>query len=73
MVDNLMVITIECGGKPSLGDRESDGIGKSLTVRTSGNFDAWRAAMFRMTGRKALGLAELPEIFHREVITSQEQ
>jgi hypothetical protein len=65
MVDNLMVIAIEGGSKPPLGDSESDGIGKSLTERASRHFDARRAAMFRMTGRSALGLAELSEIFHR--------
>jgi hypothetical protein len=73
MVDNLIVITIESGAKPPLGDRESDGIGKSLTQRARGDFDARRAAMFRMTRRTALRLAEVPEVFHRQVITGQEQ
>ncbi len=73
VVHDIVAMTIEGRRQPPLRDRHADAVAEPLTERSRGDLDAGRAPALRMTGRSALPLPELLEVFHREVVAGQKQ
>ena len=56
VVNQVVVWLVEDGGSVGLGDSETDGVGETLTKRTSGDLNAWCVVRFWVTRCDAVDL-----------------
>ena len=73
VIDDLVAVTVELGGKTLFGDRHADGVADTLPQRTGGCLHAGRIAVFGMTWRLGVQLPELLQILDGEIVAGQVQ
>ena len=73
VVDDLKAVAVEFRRKHLFGKRHADGVGDALTERTGRGFHPRRNADFRVPRRFAAELAEILDVFDRNVIARQMQ
>ena len=73
VIDHVQAGLVEFGGQQFFGQRHAHGVGEALTQRAGGGFDARRDVDFRMARGLGMQLAELFQIFHRQVVACEVQ
>ena len=73
VIDDRETLAIELGGQQPFGQSEPHGVADALSERTGGRFDARRMAVFRMSRRLAVQLAEAFEFVERQIVARQMQ
>src|SRR5437762_8257361 len=73
LVENLVLIGVEPGGRHFRGYCDSNGISNALTKRASGALHAGRVAEFRMSRCFAVQLAEPFDVRHWQIVSAQVQ
>src|SRR5579863_8971143 len=65
-VEYREVFSIVTGAEPARGDRHADAVAATLAERPGRGLDAGGAAVFRMAGRCAVDLAEIPDVIETD-------
>ncbi|CCJ99103.1 hypothetical protein BN130_1737 [Cronobacter malonaticus 507] len=68
MIHNLMARAVELRRERFLGNRQTNSIRQPLAERPGGGFHARRIADFRVARRFGVQLAEVFQLFHRQVV-----
>ena len=73
VIDDVVALLVEAAGQRLFGNRHADGIGDALAERTGGGLDARGIAVFRVTRGLGVQLAEVFQLFDRQVVAGQMQ
>ncbi len=73
VVNERVVVAVEARRQPALGDGHADSVGQPLPQRPGGSLDAGRQVQLRVAGRQAAPLAEVHQVFQRQVVAGQVQ
>ena len=71
MIDHFITIAVVARGQIFFRHRHADGVGKSLTQRPGGDFDAWCQSAFRVARRHAAPTTKLSQLFKWQRISSE--
>ena len=73
VIDDFVAGLVEFGRQQLFSHRHADGVGDALAKGTGGGLHARRIAVFRVTRRFRMQLAEALELVHRQVVAGQMQ
>ncbi|SBF79273.1 Uncharacterised protein [Klebsiella pneumoniae] len=73
MVDDIVSRTVELRRQGFLGDSHPDRVSDTLAQRTGGGFHACGVADFRVTRGFGVQLAEVFQLFNRQIVASEVQ
>ncbi|CCJ89366.1 hypothetical protein BN132_1294 [Cronobacter turicensis 564] len=73
MIDDLMARTVELRRERFLGNSQTNRVRQPLTERPGGGFHARRIADFRVARRFGVQLAEVFQLFHRQIVAREVQ
>ena len=71
MIDDVEPVAVEALRQEGFGHREAERIAAALSERSGRDFDTRRVAVFGMAGRLRTPLAELLQVFEREIVARQ--
>ena len=73
VIDDVVLVGVVAGGQQFFGQRHADAIGQALPQRAGGGFHARRVLALGVARRHGMELAEVLELFHRQVVAGQVQ
>ena len=73
VIDHGRAVPVQAGGQVRFGNRHAHAVGEALPQWTGCRLDAGGQAVFRVAGSQAAPLAELLELFERQIIPGQVQ
>ena len=73
VIDDLRAVTVELVGHQRFAERHADRVRETLAERAGGRLDARRDAVFRVARRLRVQLAEVLQLFDRQVVAGQVQ